>query len=303
MSRAKNLANLIGGASAGTSGMALPSGTTAQRPSSPTPGIIRYNTESNLVEVYTTSWSTIGAALGTANNPATSAAAIKLAIPSAADGLYYITAGGITQQIYCDMTDANGPWMMVSSNYYNDSTIPGGTGRNSASYELDRSGSLGNPSPQSDYIIGSIINSLSWNTCRVYAWGYNDLSAARTYKDSPGTYINVTWPVTGTGVGRLTTIQTRANVTVTGNSSLSTNYANYFIVDGVKMDNVAGAGYNANANQSTVGGVAVTNSNGDPANGTYLGHGTSEGSYEGWYATDASSANCAGYTTWVKQYE
>ena len=35
MSRAKNLANLIGGASAGTSGVALPSGTTAERPSSP----------------------------------------------------------------------------------------------------------------------------------------------------------------------------------------------------------------------------------------------------------------------------
>jgi hypothetical protein len=54
MSRAKNLANLIGGASAGTSGMAIPSGTTAQRPSSPTEGMLRHNSTTGFAEVYTT---------------------------------------------------------------------------------------------------------------------------------------------------------------------------------------------------------------------------------------------------------
>ena len=66
MSRAKNLANLIGGASAGTSGMALPSGTTAQRPSSATAGTIRNNTSSGLLEFYTgTEWKPVGSVYDT----------------------------------------------------------------------------------------------------------------------------------------------------------------------------------------------------------------------------------------------
>jgi hypothetical protein len=52
MSRAKNLANLIGGASAGTGGLALPSGTTAQRPSSAQAGTIRNNTTLGFPEWY-----------------------------------------------------------------------------------------------------------------------------------------------------------------------------------------------------------------------------------------------------------
>ena len=64
MSRAKNLANLIGGASAGTSGMALPSGTTAQRPATPTNGMMRYNSTTGFAEVYTTigGWANFSAA-------------------------------------------------------------------------------------------------------------------------------------------------------------------------------------------------------------------------------------------------
>jgi hypothetical protein len=66
MSRAKNLANLIGGASAGTSGMALPSGTTAQRPSSAIAGTIRNNTSSGLLEFYTgTEWKPVGSVYDT----------------------------------------------------------------------------------------------------------------------------------------------------------------------------------------------------------------------------------------------
>ena len=66
MSRAKNLANLIGGASAGTSGMTLPSGTTAQRPSSAQAGTIRNNTTSSLLEFYTgTEWKPVGSVYDT----------------------------------------------------------------------------------------------------------------------------------------------------------------------------------------------------------------------------------------------
>jgi len=61
MSRAKNLANLIGGASAGTSGMALPNGTTAERPANPVTGILRYNSTIANYETYNgTQWVVVG---------------------------------------------------------------------------------------------------------------------------------------------------------------------------------------------------------------------------------------------------
>lgn len=61
MSRAKNLANLIGGAGAGTGGLALPSGTTASRPATAATGTIRNNTTTGMLEYYNgTSWLPVG---------------------------------------------------------------------------------------------------------------------------------------------------------------------------------------------------------------------------------------------------
>ena len=61
MSRAKNLANLIGGASAGTSGMSMPSGTTAERPTNPVTGVLRYNSTIGNFETYNgTKWVVVG---------------------------------------------------------------------------------------------------------------------------------------------------------------------------------------------------------------------------------------------------
>jgi len=61
MSRAKNLANLIGGTSAGTSGMAVPNGTTAERPSSPVTGLLRYNSTIANYETYNgAQWVVVG---------------------------------------------------------------------------------------------------------------------------------------------------------------------------------------------------------------------------------------------------
>jgi hypothetical protein len=66
MSRAKNLAKLIGGTSAGTSGMALPSGSTAQRPASAVAGTIRNNTTSGILEFYNgTEWKPVGSVYDT----------------------------------------------------------------------------------------------------------------------------------------------------------------------------------------------------------------------------------------------
>lgn len=228
----------------------------------------------------------------------TSAAAIKAINSGATDGLYYITAGGITQQLYCDMTTAGGPWMLVASNYFNDSTFAQGGGRLSTSYELDRSGAWGNVSPNSDYLIGSMVNSLPFTIGRVVGFGYNDLSASRVYKASQGTSIEAIWTLGSSGVGRLTNPVPRGSVTVNGDLS---SLAAYFVLDGIKADRIAG-GFSANTDQTTVGGVGVQGSNGDPTSGCYLGHGQGEGSTwaEGWYNGSNNAFNCAGYTTWVK---
>ena len=43
----------------GTGSLKVPSGTTAQRPSSPTAGMMRYNSSNSELEVYTTMWTPI----------------------------------------------------------------------------------------------------------------------------------------------------------------------------------------------------------------------------------------------------
>ena len=64
------------------------------------------------------------------------------------------------------------------------------------------------------------------------------------------------------------------------------------------------SGLNANSNQSTIG-MFAANTSADPSTGCYMGHGSSEGSYEGLYTGGADSANggqedCQGYSTWVR---
>ena len=70
--------------------------------------------------------------------------------------------------------------------------------------------------------------------------------------------------------------------------------------DGVAMD----SGLNANSNQTTIG-MFAANGTADPSNGCYIGHGSNEGNYEGWYtggvdSADAGGENCQGYSTWVR---
>ena len=249
--------------------------------------VIRYGNQ--------TSDPTIGQA---SSNPAINALQILANNPSSSNGLYWIRPaayGGSAQQIYCDMT--GGGWMLVSSSNASDSTIPGGTGRNSTSYYLNRAGALGTPNPNSDYIIGSLVENLSYQQVRVFAFGRGSTNGTTTWT-APGTYINCEWYTYSSGAARLIDILPRSVVSISGNSSLSSS-ANFFIMDGIQIDNVRG-GFNANANQTTLGGVGVQGIDGDTSSGCYLGHGNNEGSFEGWYDAGNSSADCQGYTTWVK---
>ena len=248
--------------------------------------IVRYTADSSLDP-------TIGT---TQENPAENAFHILSENPSASSGLYWILPKGypgVAQQIWCDM---NGGWMLVASSNASSTTLPSGTSRNSSSYFLDRAGILGNPSPDDDYIIGSLINSLNFQNARVFAFGRGSLNGTFSYSN-PGTYIEAIWPVNGGGKQRLLDFQPRSRVTIVGSLSSS---AAYFTLDGVQRDYVADNVFDANANQSTVGGVGVQGQYGDPNSGCYLGHGTSEGSYEGWYDASNASSDCQGYTTWVR---
>ena len=100
--------------------MKVPTGTTAQRPSSPTAGAVRFNTDENYLEVYTGSgWnSVIGpeaasqSTLGTEANPAISGMALKSeGLPS---GLYWIKPNSSTNsyKVYVDNDRNGGGWVL-----------------------------------------------------------------------------------------------------------------------------------------------------------------------------------------------
>lgn len=214
-----------------------------------------------------------------------------------ARGLYWIKPtgyGGSAQQIYCDF-DTDGGWMLVASNNALQTIMPGGTSRNNSGYYLNRSGSIGVSNPNGDFIIGSMIDSLQFSNVKILAWGYQSTNGTYSYPSNLGTYVTAKWALSTSGSARLTQKVARGSVTIGGNGTVAPN-ANYFVLDAVQND----AGFNANQNQSTIGAAGVYSSSGDPSDGCYLGHGISEGSYEGWYNTDSSVSDCQGYTTWVR---
>lgn len=240
----------------------------------------------------------------TSSNPATSAADILANNPSATDGLYWIKPAnwqGSAQQIYCWMT--GGGWMLVASNDARDTNFTGGTNRQNANYHLDRSGPAGTPDPNADYIIGSIINTLNFSSVRVLAWGkgstdgtYNWTSALNNL----GTWVQAEWTLAQSGAARLVETHIRDEVLVTSSGGGLSGNANFFTLDGIQKDLQQDGSYNANANQTTIGGIGTNTVGGDPSGGCYLGHGSNEGSFEGWYDASNSVSDCQGYTTWVK---
>lgn len=100
-----------------TSALQLPRGTTGQRPASPTPGFLRWNTTDTKLEVYDGFiWRQYGAVPGTtAANPATSAQAILDVAPGSPSGLYWIQPNSWSSpaQIYCEMSLHGGGWMYI----------------------------------------------------------------------------------------------------------------------------------------------------------------------------------------------
>lgn len=229
---------------------------------------------------------------GSSQNPFTSVADAQS--NGASEGLHYFqNSSSQTQQLYYDPSD--GGWILVASNYSGSSTIPGSTSRHNLAYTLHRNGTnghLGTPSPNNDYIIGNWYSNFSFSRCRVIGFGRNSTSTSYTWTNRGG-YINAQWNTTSRN-----TITNASNVSWSGSYGIHGS-ASYFSIDGIWSDYVNG-GFNANSNQTTVGGVGVANSNGDPANGCYMGHGNTEGSFEGWYDSGGGNMDSTGYTTWLR---
>jgi len=109
-----------------TSQFAIPCGTTAERPASPSAGMIRYNSEDDVIEVYNgTDWVIYpkGALVNglSASTAAPSAAYLyDNGIVTSGKGTYWITtADGGAKEVYCDFDtldeDGNSGWMLVAS--------------------------------------------------------------------------------------------------------------------------------------------------------------------------------------------
>jgi hypothetical protein len=105
------MANLKNLTISDTGYLGLPSGTTAQRPSPATAGMIRYNTTLSTIEFYNGSaWANYTTILGlTESAPASNAAEILTYYPNATDGDYWYKPNGYGSAIKCYTNFSNAP--------------------------------------------------------------------------------------------------------------------------------------------------------------------------------------------------
>jgi len=213
-------------------------------------------------------------------------------LQGAADGVYKMVNGaGVVQDVY--VSDG---WMLVAANDSRSSTFPNGNSRQDLQYTVNRNhemGHVGEPSPDNDYLIGGFLDDFSFSKVKVLGWGWSSTNSTYNYANQ-GDNASAEWSASS-----LYTVVPRSSVTIGGNFGIYSN-ANYFTGDGIYADYING-GFNANVNQTTIGGVGVNGSNGDPYSGCYMGHGSNETAYgEGWYRAAGTAANSQGYATWVK---
>lgn len=114
----------------------LPIGTTAQRPASPTDGMLRKNSTTGAMEVYDTTnakWTGVGLLDGsTPGTAAPSASYIKQINPTAPDGIYYLNfAAGSAQPFaaYIIFSKSDGPWVKAVQ-WYGGADLSGTAGVN-----------------------------------------------------------------------------------------------------------------------------------------------------------------------------
>lgn len=217
-------------------------------------------------------------------------------------GLYTISTSNYSQDIFFDMENDGGDWMLVASNYRSDDTIPNGTSRYNTQFEINRPGYedalIGNSgiSPSGDYIIGPILDEINWSEVRVVGWDRNNTSSNNTYEDAMNLNVNNRvkgiWSVSdGSTEDKLKEKQNLNNVDIsTYNTSIYESRIDVFYADGIKT-----ATSNSNENQVTIGGAGRT----EGQVSTWFGHG-SDGNSEGWYNSSGNHGNSLGWATFVR---
>jgi hypothetical protein len=214
-------------------------------------------------------------------------------LQGAADGVYKMVNGaGIVQEVY--VSDG---WMLVASNDARSGTFPRGNSRQDLQYTVNRNhemGHVGEPSPDNDYLIGGFLDDFSFSKVKILGWGWGSTNSTYNFANQ-GDSVSAEWSASS-----LHTVVARSSATIGGTAGLHTNAA-YFTGDGIYADYIQG-GFQANSNQTTIGGVGVGGANGDPYTGCYLGHGSNENNAygEGWYRGSGSAGDSQGYATWVK---
>lgn len=107
----------------GTGAHQLPVGTESQRPTTNlSSGLTRFNDSKKILEYHNGStWVGIGLRDGSnAAAAADSAAAIKALTGTTTNGFYWILIGSTPTQIWCDMTNDGGGWMLAAKSSGND---------------------------------------------------------------------------------------------------------------------------------------------------------------------------------------
>jgi hypothetical protein len=203
-----------------------------------------------------------------------------------------VGGAGVTACRYLFHAHHGGGWTLVAANAASDSTIPAGTGRNSASYTI-AAAIRGTPNPANDYTIGAMVDAISFTEARI-----SGDRASQTER------VDFKFPCTS----RACTTNSGSSGVITDLNSANVTFYAYLqyspplvcTLDAVARD----VGFNANSQQSTVGGACVGGSIGDPSDGCYVGHGAGEGSFEGWYDDFPSGGytnqDADRYATWVR---
>lgn len=220
-------------------------------------------------------------------------------------GVYNVSTENYQQDLFFDMDNDGGDWILVSSNYEDDSTIPEGSSRKADEYEINRPGFEGpivgddGVSPSGDYIIGPIINEIEWSEVRVVGWDRSNTNSGNTYNDAVNRNVNnkvkAIWTVSSSKTNdKLTETVTDSNVSITTyNTSIYDSRIDVYYVDGIKSRKVISD--SLNNNQTTIGGAGRSSN----ASSTWFGHGDS-GTTEGWYNSSGNPSDSLGWATFVR---